>query len=77
MPLSVKKVGDKYRVVGPDGKPETNKKGTPVDGGGFESKKDAIKQMVAINISKTQGSDLRGIEQIVITKINAAIKVTE
>lgn len=52
MPVSVKKMGDKYRVVGPDGKPEKNKKGTPVDGGGFDSRQQALKQMSAINMHK-------------------------
>lgn len=74
MPLSVKKMGDKYRVVGPNGKPETNKKGMPVDGGGFDTKQAAIKQMTAINISKTSA-----IELLVANKIDNALttKVTE
>lgn len=52
MPASVKKIGQMYRVVGPDGKPEVNNSGTPVDGGGHKSKDAAIEQMQAINISK-------------------------
>jgi hypothetical protein len=51
MPVSVKKMGDKYRVVGPDGKPET-RNGKPVDGGGHSSKKDAVSQVQAINLSQ-------------------------
>ena len=55
MPVSVKKVGKKYRVVGPDGKIEKNKSGTAVDGGGYpvtsSGKKKAVKQVQAINLS--------------------------
>lgn len=56
MPVSVKKIGNKYRVVGPGGKPET-KSGEPIDGGGYQSKDEAVKQMTAINMSKS-GKDI-------------------
>lgn len=55
MPLSIKKVNDKWRLIGPDGKIEKNKEGNPVDGGGHSSKEGAIKQMQAININKAEG----------------------
>lgn len=54
MPLSVKKINDKYRLVGPNGKPELNDSGKPIDGGGHTTKKSAVDQMNAINISKKE-----------------------
>lgn len=51
MPVRVAKIGKKWRVVGPDGKPETNKKGTSVDSGGHNSKESAMAQVRAINFS--------------------------
>lgn len=52
MPMSIKKMGSKWRLVGPDGKIEKRDNGGPVDGGGHSSKDAAIKQMQAININK-------------------------
>jgi hypothetical protein len=52
MPLSVKKVGNKYRLVEPSGRIAKNKAGTAIDGGGKASKKAAQNQITAINISK-------------------------
>ncbi len=51
MPAHVEKQGKKWRVVDPDGGLVKNKKGTPVDGGGFDSKDAATRQAQAINIS--------------------------
>jgi hypothetical protein len=52
MPASVKKQGDKYRVVEPGGGIMTNKTGTAVDGGGFRTEKAAQRQATAINMRK-------------------------
>jgi hypothetical protein len=52
MPARVKKIGDKYRVVEPDGSIITNKSGTAVDGGGHTSKHRAAMQAAAINMSQ-------------------------
>ena len=51
MPVSVKKIGDKYRVVGPDGEIE-KRNGTAVDGGGHKTKQAAVDQVQAINLSE-------------------------
>ena len=53
MPVSVKKMGDKFRVVeSRTGKVATGQKGTSVDGGGHASHADALAQVNAINISE-------------------------
>lgn len=44
MPISVKKIKDKFRLVEPDGSIAKNKKGTAIDGGGHSSRSDASKQ---------------------------------
>jgi hypothetical protein len=49
MPVKVKKIGNKWRVVGPDGKIEKNLKGTAVDGGGHDTEGAAQRQASAIN----------------------------
>lgn len=50
MPVCVKKVKDKYRIVNCTSQQiETNKSGTPLDGGGHNSKDAAMRQMRAIN----------------------------
>jgi hypothetical protein len=49
MPVKCKKMGEKYRIVGPDGKVEKNKEGSAVDGGGHESMDACQKQAGAIN----------------------------
>ena len=51
MPVKVKKVGGKFRVVEADGSIATNKAGTPVDGGGHATKAKAVMQVGAINSS--------------------------
>jgi hypothetical protein len=51
MPVKVKKQGTKFRIVGPNGRVEKTKKGTPVDGGGHSSKSKAEAQARAINAS--------------------------
>jgi len=52
MPVKVKKVGKKYRVVeAGTGKIAKNKKGTALDGGGHSSRAKAIAQEQAVNIS--------------------------
>lgn len=53
MPNTVKFIHGKFRVVEKKtGKPTRNHKGTPVDGGGFQTKRQALAQAVAINISQ-------------------------
>lgn len=50
MPVCVEKRGKKYRIVNCASRQiETNKAGTPLDGGGHDSKDAAMKQMRAIN----------------------------
>lgn len=49
MPVSVEKQGDKYRVIEPNGKVAKNRAGTPVDGGGHETRLMAVAQARAIN----------------------------
>ncbi len=51
MPVRVKKVGGKFRVVEPSGKVARSAAGTPVDGGGFRSREQAVRQVQAINLS--------------------------
>ena len=51
MPVKCVLQNGKYRVVGPDGKVETNKSGTAVDGGGHASMDACRKQASAINMN--------------------------
>lgn len=48
MPAKVQKRGSKWRVVEPSGR-LVKKNGTPVDSGGFRTKKKALAQARAIN----------------------------
>lgn len=52
MPVHVEKRGDKWRIIGPDGKIEKTSKGHDRDGGGHSSKAKAMAQMRAMNASK-------------------------
>ena len=55
MPLTVKKIKDKHRVVEiKTGKIAKNAAGTAIDGGGFDSEAQAKKQMAAVNISQAR-----------------------
>ena len=55
MPLTVKKRGDKYRVVEVDtGRIAKNAAGTSLDGGGHKSEAAAEKQKAAVNISQAK-----------------------
>jgi len=54
MPLKVKKIGKKYRLVEPDGAIAKNRRGTAIDGGGHSSSTAATKQAQAIAISKAR-----------------------
>lgn len=49
MPVKVQEIKGRFRIVEPDGSLVKNEKGTPVDGGGHTSKKEALAQMRAIN----------------------------
>lgn len=49
MPATVKKEGDKYRVVEEGSGNLVKQDGSPVDGGGHDTRKDAIAQARAIN----------------------------
>lgn len=49
MPVSCKLQKNKYRLCGPDGKPEMNKAGTPIDGGGHETMQLCMRQARAVN----------------------------
>lgn len=48
MPLSVRKIGTKWRLVEPSGKIAMTDKGNARDGGGHSSKKAAVDQQRAI-----------------------------
>ena len=52
MPAHVEQRGSRYRVVEPNGRLVRNRKGTPVDGGGHSSRKNARAQAAAININQ-------------------------
>lgn len=55
MPLTVRKRGEKYRVVEKDtGKIAKNAAGTALDGGGKKSKAAVEKQAQAVNISQAR-----------------------
>lgn len=55
MPLTVKKIGKKYRVIEKNtGKPAKNAAGTALDGGGHSSKAQAESQISGISISKAR-----------------------
>jgi len=51
MPVKVKKIGSKFRVVEGDGSIATNRAGTPIDGGGHSTRTKAIMQVGAVNSS--------------------------
>ena len=52
MPVCVKKIKNKYRVVECDSNAiAKNKSGTALDGGGHDSRQAALKQMRAVNAS--------------------------
>lgn len=55
MPVECAKRGDKYRIVGPDGRIEETASGRPRDGGGHETEAECQRQMRAIN----EGEDRR------------------
>jgi hypothetical protein len=55
MPLTVRKRGNKYRVVEKEtGHIAKNKAGTAIDGGGKPSKASAMKQAQAVNIAQSK-----------------------
>lgn len=57
MPVRVKKVGKKFRVVeSATGKVAKNSAGTAIDGGGHGSKQKAVSQVNAVNMSKRRKS---------------------
>lgn len=49
MPVTVKKIGRKYRVVEPNGRVAKTKNGKPIDGGGHATKAMASRQARAVN----------------------------
>jgi hypothetical protein len=52
MPVSVKKVGSKYRVVESETGKVASRNNKPVDGGGHSNRNDAVKQVHAINMNR-------------------------
>jgi hypothetical protein len=69
MPLTTKKIKDKYRVTEvKTGKIAMNAAGTPIDGGGHSSEKSAQAQAAAVNISQARK---RGEKVAKIPKLNA------
>lgn len=52
MPYSVKKRGEKYRLLDQNGRIAKTKNGKAMDGGGKKSKAAVERQMTAINISE-------------------------
>lgn len=66
MPVRVKKIGRKWRIVDAEsGRVERFKKsprkGEAVDGGGYDSKEGAIKKMQAINLSQLRKQGRRDV----------------
>lgn len=59
MPVQTKKIRGKWRVVEKDGKIVLNKGGTAVNGGGFLSKADAVKQAQAMNLAERRRRGLK------------------
>lgn len=57
MPVAVRYLNGKYRVIGTDGRPETTPNGAARDGGGFDTKAEADRQARAIN-AQTLGKSL-------------------
>lgn len=51
MPVKVKKINGKFRIVEPSGKIARNEKGTAIDGGGHSNRSEAQAQARAINAS--------------------------
>ena len=60
MPVTCKLMGGKHRIVGPNGKVETNNAGTALDGGGHPSRAACMKQAAAIN-SNLHGNSMLGL----------------
>lgn len=58
MPVHTDKKGDKWRILDPDGSITKNNAGTAVDGGGHESKGDALSQVQAINLNMRRESSI-------------------
>lgn len=54
MPVSCKLIDGKWRLCGPDGKPETNVAGTAIDGGGHGSEGACQKQAGAVNANLSE-----------------------
>lgn len=55
MPVTLKKIGKKWRVVvAATGEIETNNRGTALDGGGHVTRDAALAQVRAINTSLTK-----------------------
>ena len=49
MPVTVKKVRDKFRLIEPNGNVAKNASGTAIDGGGHKTKTKAQRQAAAVN----------------------------
>lgn len=60
MPVTCKLMGGKHRIVGPDGKVETNNAGTALDGGGHATRAACMKQAAAIN-ANLHGNSMVGL----------------
>jgi hypothetical protein len=55
MPVTIRKRGDKFRIVEQQtGNIAKNKGGTAIDGGGHGSKAQAVKQVGAVNTPKSK-----------------------
>jgi hypothetical protein len=54
MPLSVKEIQGRFRLVEPSGEIAKNENENPVDGGGYSSKKKALAQLTAINMNDAE-----------------------
>jgi hypothetical protein len=53
MPISIKRIGKRYRLVEPDGTIAKNDNGKAIDGGGHNTKERAESQRRAIAIRKS------------------------
>ena len=57
MPVSVRKLNGKYRVVEAGSDKLATRNGRPIDGGGFSSKERALRQVGAVNSSLAERAE--------------------
>ena len=57
MPVTVRRIGSKYRIVEPGGGISTTPQGHARDGGGHATRAQALRQMRAMNMHKSKEKD--------------------